>query len=204
MNRLDFADTCLRKALTAVAGLVILITPSGLAAQQLQVALDPARTKINWTLGATLHTVEGTFALKSGTITFDPATGNAGGEIVVDATSAQSDNSSRDNKMHKEVLESKRYPEITFLPKHVQGKLAEKGLSTLQVQGVFHIHGADHDMTLSVSVQADSNSVTATSDFSVPYQAWAMKNPSTFLLKVDNSVQVKVVAVGKMAAASGK
>ena len=195
---MDFANSRLRKALTAVAPLVLLIAPLPLAAQQLQVTLDPVQTRINWTLGATLHTVEGTFTLKSGTITFDPATGNAGGEIVVDATSAQSGNSSRDNKMHKDVLESKRYPEITFLPKRVSGRFDDKSMSTIQVQGVFHIHGANHDMTLSMSVRPNGAGVTATTDFPIPYQAWGMKNPSTLLLKVDNQVQLKIEAAGKL------
>ena len=189
----------------AIAVLMLLFVPAALAAQQVQVTLDPARTTIDWTLGATLHTVEGTFKLKSGVVTFDPATGNAAGEIVVDATSAQSGNDNRDNKMHKDVLESKRYPEITFLPKHVTGAFNDKGTSNLQVRGVFHIHGADHDLTLSMSVQANGGNVSATSDWSIPYQSWGMKNPSTLFLRVDNQVQIKIAAVGKlnMTAAKG-
>ena len=191
--------TGLRKKALAAAALLLLIAPAALAAQQVQVVLDPARTTIDWALDATLHTVHGTFKLKSGTILFDPVSGNAGGEIVVDATSGESDNHSRDNKMHKDVLESSRYPEITFLPKHVLGKLNDKGLSNLQVQGIFHVHGADHDMTLAIPVQANGADVTATSDFSIPYQAWGMKNPSTFFLKVDNRVEIKIAAAGKLA-----
>jgi len=200
------ASSKLKKILTTVVVLCVLIAPLGLTAQQVQVTLDPARTKVDWTLGATLHTVEGTFKLKSGVVSFDPATGNAGGELVVDATSAQSGNDSRDSKMHKDVLESKRYPEITFLPKHVAGRFDDKGTSNLQVQGVFHIHGADHDMTLSMAVQANGGDATATTNFAIPYQAWGMKNPSTLFLKVDNQVQVKVQAVGKVSGqvASGK
>ena len=187
---------------------LLLLLPASLPAQQLQLTLDPARTTIDWTLGATLHTVHGTFKLKSGSVLFDPNTGNASGEIVVDATSGQTDNQSRDNKMHNEVLESKHYPQITFLPQHVAGKFDEKGASNLQVQGVFRIHGADHDMTLAMAVQANGSDVTATSDFNIPYQAWGIKNPSTLFLKVDNYVQIKIAAAGKLtpagSAATGK
>ncbi len=186
----------------------LLLLPASLPAQQLQLTLDPARTTIDWTLGATLHTVHGTFKLKSGSVLFDPNTGNASGEIVVDATSGQTDNQSRDNKMHNEVLESKRYPQITFLPQHIAGKFDDKGASNLQVQGVFRIHGADHDMTLAMAVQANGSDVTATSDFNIPYQAWGIKNPSTLFLKVDNYVQIKIAAAGKLtpagSAATGK
>ena len=58
-----------------VSALFALISP--LAAQQTELKLDPAKTRIDWTLGATLHEVEGTFRLKSGDIVFNPKTGEA-------------------------------------------------------------------------------------------------------------------------------
>ena len=176
------------------------LLPSLVAAQQITVNLDPAQTKIEWTLGDVLHTVHGTFKLKSGSVTFDPKTGDAGGEIIVDATSGESGNDSRDEKMHKEILESKRYPEITFSPRHVTGNLAEQGTSNLQVQGLFHIHGAGHEVTLSLPVEKSGDQVRASTSFDVPYQDWGMKNPSTFLLKVENKVRIEVTAVGHIAA----
>jgi hypothetical protein len=47
---------------------------------------------VEYKLGAVLHTVEGTFALKRGHFSFDPESGRAAGELVVDATSGQSGN----------------------------------------------------------------------------------------------------------------
>ena len=164
----------------------------------MQVTLDPAQTKIEWTLGATLHTVHGTFKLKSGQISFDPATGNATGELVVDAASGDSGNSKRDAKMHKDVLETARYPEISFLAKKVSGPWTDHGNSTLQVEGVFHIHGADHNLALTVAVDASGASANATTHFTVPYQAWGMKDPGSGLLHVDDKVQISIQAVGKV------
>ena len=74
--------------------------------------VDPAKTHIDWTLGDILHTVQGTFQLESGSIVFDPHTGEAGGQIIVDAASGNSGNGTRDSKMKKEVLETTRYPDI--------------------------------------------------------------------------------------------
>src|ERR1700686_2361186 len=94
---------------------------SSVAAQDLTLELDPAHTTIRFTLGDVLHTVNGTFKLKSGTIHFNPGTGTASGSVVVDVTSGDTGSNARDRKMHKEILESAKYPEATFTPTKVSG-----------------------------------------------------------------------------------
>ncbi len=103
--------------------------------------------------------------------------------------------------MHKDVLESKRYPESTFIPKHVVGKVGE-GTSHIQGQGTFHIHGGDHDMTLSLPIQKSGDAVTAQTSFAVPYETWGLKNPSTLFLKVANKVDITILSVGKLTPAA--
>ena len=103
-------------------------------------------------LGDVLHSVKGSFALKRGEIRFDPASGKIGGEILFDATSGNSGNQSRDRKMHKEVLESARFSEIGFRPDGVEGRVAATGTSTVQVHGMFRIHGAEHEITVPAEV----------------------------------------------------
>ncbi len=82
---------------------------------------------------------------KHGDIRYDPATGKASGEIVFDATSGKTGNDCRDKKMHKDVIESGRFSEIAFRPDRADGTLAASGDSTLQVHGMFSIHGAEHE-----------------------------------------------------------
>jgi len=172
-------------------------------AQDLVVNFDPSATQVAFTLGATLHTVHGTFKLKSGQIHFDPATGKAGGTIVLDATSGNTDNASRDKKMHADVLESAMFPEITFSPTQVAGPaadlLAGKSATQFQVAGVFRIHGQQHPMTIPVTISplagaAGPGRFQASSKFDVPYVQWGLKNPSTFLLKVSESVNLEIEA----------
>jgi polyisoprenoid-binding protein YceI len=173
------------------------------AAEQIQVTLDPAQTTVEWTLVASLHTVHGTFKMKSGTVSFDLKSGTASGLIIVDATSGDTGNHARDKKMHKEILESQRYPEITFTPERVIGNVLEKGNFTIQIQGSFHIHGSDHLFTLSIPVQINGNEVKASTSFVVPYQDWGMKDPSNFLLHVENKVAVNVSAIGHLTPSNG-
>ena len=49
------------------------------------VELDAAQTRVEFTLGATMHTVRGSFRLKQGVIRFDPLTGKASGALVIDS-----------------------------------------------------------------------------------------------------------------------
>jgi polyisoprenoid-binding protein YceI len=141
---------CRRLGIIFSIFLFSLLTPA-VKAQQSQddlVTIDPASAQIEFTLGATLHTVHGSFKLKHGQIRFDPATGKASGSIVVDATSGDTKNTSRDKKMHAEILESANFCEITFTPTVVKGQLKELASGPtavhVEVDGVFHIHGQDH------------------------------------------------------------
>lgn len=167
-------------------------------AHEMTLELDPANTRIEFTLAATLHTVHGTFALKRGTIHFNPSTGSASGLIVVDAASGDTGNKGRDHKMHEEILESQRYSEITFTPSKMSGTVELPGDSNVQVDGIFKLHGTDHPMTLTLPVQGKGNSLSARTHITIPYIAWGLKNPSTFLLHVSDKVEVDVTAVGRV------
>ncbi len=169
-------------------------------AQESTVQLDPSQTQVGFTLGDVLHTVHGMFKLKRGNIKFDPATGHASGLVVVDATSGDSGGHTRDRKMHKEILESAHYPEITFSLQHVQGQVAAQGDSQIQVLGVFNLHGTDHPLTLTVQVHVAGNQVTADMHFTIPYVSWGLKNPSTFILRVNDTVDINIHAEGRIQA----
>jgi polyisoprenoid-binding protein YceI len=167
---------------------------------EIVLTLDPAQSTVHWTVDSTLHTVHGTFALKSGTIHFDPETGKAGGEIVVFAPSGESGNSSRDARMHKEILETPRYPDVIFRPTQVQGKVGQSGASDVKLDGVFFIHGADHDLTALVHAELTGDRWRATSKIEVPYVKWGIKDPSNFLLKVKPVVNVELEMSGEVKA----
>lgn len=217
---MDFTGACeqarkvvttatLTRYVSAVLGIVLFVSSVGSRAQtqntqtpvcEILLTLDAAQSKLHWTLDSSLHTVHGTFALKSGTVHFDPATGKANGMIVVSASSGESGNGSRDQRMHKDILETATYPEVTFRPTLVDGKVILAGSSDVKLNGVFSIHGADHDLTAPVHVTINGNRWTGTSNFEVPYVKWGIKDPSNFLLKAKPVVDVELEMSGEVKA----
>jgi polyisoprenoid-binding protein YceI len=173
-----------------------LLTASLACPAEITLELNPSQTHVTWTLGDVLHTVHGTFRLTRGTIRFDPATGNASGELVVDATSGESGNGARDGRMHKHVLESAKYPDITFKPDRIDGNVNLDGDSQVQLHGSFGIHGAEHELSVPAKVHLARSHMDATIDFSVPFVKWGMKDPSTLFLKVKDTVDIEVRAAG--------
>ena len=157
--------------------------------------MTPAQTTVEYSVDSTLHTVHGTFALKRAALDLDPATGKVEGELVVDANTGASGSDARDHRMTKEILETAKYPEIVFRPDRLEGKLAPEGESHLAMHGVIGIHGAQHELTAQVDARAVPEGYDATARFDIPYVDWGMKNPSTFILRVNKVVKVTVHTV---------
>jgi polyisoprenoid-binding protein YceI len=191
----------LRSQLKARSALFILLSLAGTAAwsqaQEARLSFVPSQTTVTFTLSDVLHTVHGTFTLKSGLIQFNPATNAISGNIVVDAASGDSGSDARDKKMHKDILESERYSEVTFRPDHVDGKVLPQGSSTVQVHGMFGIHGAEHEITVPAQMELAPDHWNLTVHFDVPYVKWGMKDPSNFVLRVEKTVAIDLRAAGQ-------
>jgi polyisoprenoid-binding protein YceI len=162
----------------------------------IEIKLNPAKCTVQFTLGAVLHTVHGTFKAKPGSIRYDPGSGQASGQVAVDVRSGVTGDSERDRQMHENVLESNRFPEAIFSPDRVKGRVASSGESQVEVHGTLRIHGTEHEMTIPVKMQVQRNLVTATAKFVVPYVAWGMKDPSNLVLRVDKTTDVEVTISG--------
>ncbi len=171
-------------------------------ANEIVLGIDSSQSKVHWTLESTVHTVHGSFTFKKGTLQLDTATGKASGEIVVDATSGNSGNDSRDKKMHKEVLESARYAEVVFRPDRVEGKIAPQGTFTVQVHGLFVLHGREHGLTVPVQAELSGDHWTGSAKFNVPFIDWGLKNPGNFFLRVNHAVEIELELNGSLQNAS--
>ncbi len=189
-------------AIVIVVALFLAAIPA--CAAQMRLVFDPAATAVKFSLSDFHGGVHGTFKLKRGTILFDPENGVASGELRVDATSGDSGSNGRDSRMHKAILESARYPEFVFTPDRVDGKVTLDGDSEVKVHGMFRIHGADHEVTLPAKTHIAGDKITADIQFPVPYVQWGMKNPSILIMRVSDTVQIEIHAVGLLSAVDAK
>ena len=180
------------------AVLLTLCASISAVAQQLVLQVDPAQSTIRFTLEAPLHSVHGTFQTKTSELRFNPASGEISGNITADAKSGETGNGMRDRKMHNEVLESQRYPEIVFRPGRVEGNVQKQAKSVVKVHGTFTIHGLEREITVPAEVELDSEHWRADTHFSIPYAKWGMKNPSTFFLHVSDEVQIELNLKGPL------
>jgi polyisoprenoid-binding protein YceI len=163
-------------------------------ATPMAITLDPSTTAIHWTLDTTLHTVHGSFKLKSGGFKIDPASGDVNGLIVIDASSGESGDSARDKRMHTAILESSQYPAITFRPTHIDGKIELGVPGSVALDGVLNLHGQDHLLKMTVNLHPQGAAVALAAHFTVPFVAWGLKDPSTFVFRTAKEVSLDVDA----------
>lgn len=184
-----------RIILTAL-GVTLLGTVAG--AGQIDLVFDPAHTSIEFTLDATMHQVHGTFELASGTVRYDPATGQTTGRIVVDARSGESGNARRDRDMHAKVLDSEAHPTIALVPERVIGELPPAGTGSVTVSGWFLIGGGKHEVEIPLAVTVTGDEVEIQGQFEVPYVEWGLDDPSKFVLRVAKEVTIAITAHGSL------
>jgi polyisoprenoid-binding protein YceI len=168
-------------------------------AEEQTLTLDPAATTIAFTLGATLHTVEGSIRLSSGALRFDLLTGVASGEIAVDARSAATGREARDQNMHQDVLESERYPRIVFRAEKLRVVHQDPSGAVVELVGQLDLHGQQRPWTLPAKLAFQGDRVAIEAKFRVPYVDWGMRDYSTFILRVDRFVDVRVASEGRIA-----
>ncbi|HWP56790.1 MAG TPA: YceI family protein [Candidatus Acidoferrales bacterium] len=158
--------------------------------------MEPEATKIRFVLQATLHEVAGSARLTEGKIRFDLERGSAAGVVRVDARSATTGIGMRDRRMHAQVLESERFPEIRFVAERVRGLGGGSPKRSGAVEGRISIHGVERPLALPIEAAVDEKRACLRSRFVIPYVEWGMKDVSTFMLWVGKTVEVRVDACG--------
>lgn len=174
----------------------------GAAAQQQTFSINPSASSVAFGLVGTGHEVHGIFHVASGVIQFDRTAAKISGSIVVSAASGDSGDKGRDKKMRSDVLDVDHFADVTFQPRSYTGTLAVSGDSTIQVSGVFTLHGTPHDITVPMQVHMEGANVAVNGGFLVPYVKWGLKDPSIFILKVAKEVQIDLNLIGTVSPAS--
>ncbi|MGA3080798.1 MAG: YceI family protein [Terracidiphilus sp.] len=181
--------------------LPLALAPAAFAQHQ-AFSVNPDASQVAFSLGGNFHHVEGTFHVQSGTIDFDRAKQSIAGSVVVAAGSGNSGEPSRDRNMNTTVLDVAHFAEISFVPKSYQGAIAASGDSTIQVSGVFTLHGAAHELTVPMQIHIEGTTLTAKTRFTIPYVQWGLKDPSIFILKVAKEVDIDLTLTGHLSPAN--
>jgi polyisoprenoid-binding protein YceI len=184
-------------AQSLILALSLALAPVAFAQHQ-TFTVNPDASKVAFTLGGNTHHVNGTFHVQSGTIVYDRGAQAISGSVVVAAGSGNSGDQGRDKKMNSDVLDVAHYADVSFVPRSYQGVIAASGDSTIQVTGVFTLHGTPHDLTVPMQIHIDGTALTAKTHFTVPYVQWGLKDPSIFILKVAKVVDIDLTLVGSL------
>jgi polyisoprenoid-binding protein YceI len=187
---------------TAVVITSLLLAPLRASAEEKVLILQAEKTSVTFLLKATGHQVDGVLALQSGQIRFDTRTGTASGEVTIDLRHAATGNRLRDRQMHREVLESERFPLIIFRPDRIGGAIAPAGTADIALHGTVSIHGMDNELTVPAKVTLSGNRLTAEATVDVPYVEWGLHDPSFLFLRVSRVVTVTVRTEGEVHPAS--
>jgi polyisoprenoid-binding protein YceI len=97
--------------------------------------------------------------------------------------------------MNTVVLETEKYPTITFRPTHVDGKVDIDAAGPITVNGVMNLHGQDHPMQLNVNLHPQNAAIASESHFTIPFVAWGMKDPSIMMFRTDKQVALDISAI---------
>ncbi len=189
------------KAYCLILPFAPLLLPSAQAQRQTFEA-DPAKSQVQFTLEATLHAVHGTFHLEHGTLSFSRNSSEMSGLIAVDAHSGDSGEGSRDKKMTQDELKADKFTAITFAPKSYTGEIAAEGDSDIVVRGAFTLLGSPHDIAVPMHIHIAQSMCNAKGSFEVPFVQWGMKDPSSFVLKVNKQVTIALDLTGTLSPAA--
>lgn len=169
------------------------------AGEMLVLHVDPEKSSLEFVLDATLHSVRGELGRPSGRIAFDPATGLATGEVVIDLEGADTGIERRDRKMHEKVLETDRYPTAVYAIDRIDLPASlRQGRNDIQLHGVLAFHGSEHRVLVPAVAEVEGDQVSATGWIDVPYVEWGLPDPSFFVLRVGKTVRVEIEVAGAL------
>ena len=89
-----------------------------------------------------------------------------------------SDRQTIEKTMRDEVLETGKYPEITFKSTKIEADKTPDGLYQARIWGDLTLHGVTHNILINSQLTFDSKSVRASGEFSLKMTEYSIKPPS--------------------------
>ncbi len=127
-------------------------------------------------------------------------------KITVDLTSLASDNRQRDNFIKNDTLETRRFPEATFVPTKAEGltlPLPSSGDLSFKLNGQLTVHGVTKDVTFDVKATRTDADLTSTATVTPALQfgTFGMTQPRVFsVLSIKDEIRLEVQLVAKQKA----
>jgi len=204
----------LTRALIALAGAfaLIVIETDAAGAATLRFKIDADRSTVSVSVAEPAAFIRGsatgTFRIIDGAVSGDPAniSGTAKVRILIDASSYNSGNSSRDRSVTEKSLEADKFPTIGFESNSVVGiVMTNPREGTAIVTGFLTLHGEAHAMTMSVHATLSPDGVFAgDGEVKFNYEDFGVKVPGVLFHAIlagdEATVRFHIVAVGGAAA----
>lgn len=164
-------------------------------------AIDPARSDLTFTIHRPGETIEGRAHDFSGTVRLDPERPDAGASVVlrVRAASLETGNRLRDRKMRNAHLETERYPEIVFRTTAIRLGAGGGAAPPLRpgeerralLEGVLSLHGVDRPMMFPAAIRYDNRTLTASGEAGLTLTDHEIPIPRFLWIVLDDEVRVR-------------
>jgi len=184
---------------------------AGAAAMRFKVDADRSTVSVSVAEPAAFirGSATGTFRIIDGAASGDPANipGTAKVRVLIDATSYNSGNSSRDRSVTEKSLEADKFPTIGFESNSVVGiVMTNPREGTAIVTGFLTLHGEAHAMTMSVHATLDAAGVfTGDGEVKFNYEDFGVTVPGVLFHAIlagdEATVRFHIVAVSAAAPA---
>lgn len=170
-------------------GIVTLILPVAVLAQERQATLIPDQSMIMYKLSHPLHHIEATSKSAAYRLTVDPSKGTITSVSAnVDVTTFDSGNSNRDSHA-MEVIDALTYPDVTF----TSSSVAQKG-DSVTVTGKLTFHGVTKDVVVKGISKWSQKGVELHGGFDISLTEFRVDRPSLLMIPVDDDLKFLVDA----------
>ncbi len=117
--------------------------------------------------------------------------------IRVEAASLDTNNSTRDDTMRKDHLETARFPTIAFLLKSLEGITPQPGGWEFAAKGTLSLHGVSREILLPIRARKAGDEIRMTGEVPLKMTDYGIRIPKFLLFAVEDQVVVSFDVTAK-------